>query len=62
MDLLLVIIILALISTIFSLALGLMVMSGGGPVDKEFSNPLMRARIGFQGLTIVLLIIAVFLR
>ena len=62
MDLLLVLIILALIATAVSLAMGLMVMSGGGPMDKAFSNLLMRARVGFQALTVVLLLIAIFLR
>ena len=62
MDLLLVLIILALIATAVSLAMGLMVMSGGGSMDKAFSNLLMRARVGFQALTVVLLLIAIFLR
>jgi Hypoxia induced protein conserved region len=62
MDPLQVIIILALIATVVALALGLLAMSGGGATDREFSTKLMWSRVTAQVLTIVLLIVATFLR
>lgn len=62
MDVLLIIIILALIGTGISLALGLLAMSGGGENDRKFSTPFMWTRIGFHALTMVLLIVAAMLR
>lgn len=61
MDPLQIVIILALIATVFALFLGLLAMSGGGATDSEFSTPLMWARVGFQSLTLLLLILAVVL-
>jgi hypothetical protein len=37
-------------------------MAAGGTTDEEFSTPLMWARVGAQGLTILLLVIAVLTR
>lgn len=62
MDPLLVVIVLALSATVLTMGLGMLAMSGGGAADREFSTKLMWARIGFQGLTILLLILAVLLR
>ena len=62
MDLLLVVIILALIATVVTMLIGLLAMSGGGSTDRHFGTPLMWARVGFQGFTLLLLVIAVFLR
>jgi hypothetical protein len=62
MDVLLVIIILALIGTGVSMALGLLAMSGGGATDRKFSTTFMWTRIGFQAFTLLLLIAAVALR
>ena len=62
MDLLTLIIILALIGTGVSMALGLLAMSGGGATDRLFSTRLMWARVGFQAFTLLLLAAAVFLR
>ena len=62
MDPLLVVIILALAGTVAALLLGLLSMSSGGSTDQVASTPLMWARVGFQGLTLVLLIAAVLLR
>lgn len=62
MDLLLILIILSLAATIVSTIMGFVVMTGGGDMDKAFSNPLMRARVGLQALTIILLLIALILR
>lgn len=62
MDTLLVIIVLALIATIATMGLGLMAMAEGGHNDRDFGVRLMWARIGFQGLTLLLLCVAVFIR
>ena len=62
MDPLLILIVLALIATIVTMSLGLMVMGGGGDTDSWLSTRLMWVRVGFQGLTVLLLLVAVFLR
>ena len=59
MDLLTVVILLALAGTVATLFLGLLAMAGGGETDREASTPLMWTRVGFQGLTLLLLVIAV---
>ncbi len=61
MDTLLVVIILALVATVVAMALGLVAMSGRS-TDRHFSTKLMWTRVGFQALTLLLLIIAVLLR
>lgn len=62
MDPLTIVIILALIGTVVTMALGLLAMSGGGSADRAFSTPLMWTRVIFQGLTLLLLVVAVLLR
>jgi hypoxia induced protein len=62
MDPLTIVIILALIGTAVAMALGLLAMSSGGATDRQFSTSLMWTRVGFQALTLLLLIIAVVLR
>jgi Hypoxia induced protein conserved region len=62
MDLLLIVIVLAIIATVVTMFLGLLAMSGGGSADQEFSTPLMWARVGFQALTLLLLVVAVMVR
>ena len=62
MDLLTIIIILALIGTGVSMALGLLAMSGGGATDRLFSTRLMWTRVGFQALTLLLLVGAVVMK
>ncbi len=62
MDMLLIVIVLAILATVVTLFLGLLAMSGGGAADREFSTSLMWTRVGFQALTLVLLILAVVLR
>lgn len=58
MSLLTTVIILALIATIISLAWGVGSMVHGGQYDEEHSIPLMSARVGFQLLAVVLILIA----
>jgi len=62
MDPLFVVIILALVATIVAMGLGLLAMSGGGSMDRQFSTKLMWARVGFQALTLLLLVVAALLR
>jgi hypothetical protein len=62
MHLHLAVIVVALLLTVVITVLGLMSMAAGGRTDEEFSTPLMWARVGAQGLTILLLVIAVLTR
>lgn len=52
------IIILALVVTVITLGMGITSMAHGGQFDKEHSEQFMFARIGMQGVTLVLLVIA----
>jgi uncharacterized membrane protein len=61
MDLLSILIVLALIATVVTMLMGLISMGGGESLDKELSEPLMWARVGLQGLAIILLLIAIWL-
>ena len=54
-------IILALVSTLVSLVWGIGSMAQGGTYDKKHSAQLMSARVAFQGLTILLLLIALYM-
>jgi ABC-type methionine transport system permease subunit len=62
MDPLLIVIILALLGTVGAMGLGLLAMSGGGATDRKFSTSLMWTRVVFQGVTLLLLVVAVYLR
>jgi len=62
MDPLLIVIVLALIATVVAMLLGILVMSGGGATDRWLSIPLMWVRVGLQGLTVLLLVLATLLR
>ena len=62
MDILFIVIVLALIATVVTMSLGILVMSGGGDTDRWLSTRLMWVRVGFQALTVLLLLLAMFLR
>ena len=62
MDLLFVFVLLALVATVIAMLLGLATLGGGGAAEKEFSTPLMWARVGLQGFAILLLFVALLLR
>ena len=62
MDLIGVLVVLALLATCAVMLLGLITMSGRKVTDELASTPLMWARIGLQGLTIALLLLALWLR
>jgi hypothetical protein len=61
MDPLLTIIMLALAATAVTVIIGLFAMGSGGATDKVVSTPLMWVRIGLQGFTLLLLVVAVLL-
>ena len=58
MTLLNLVIMLAFLATVVALGSGIWSMVHGGKFDAEHSEQLMYARIGFQGLTLVLLLMA----
>ena len=59
MTILTVAIILAMLATVVALGMGVLSMGHGGKFDREHSEQFMFARIGLQGLTFILLLIAV---
>jgi hypothetical protein len=59
MDPLLVVIILALLATVVAMGLGLLAMSGRS-TDRRISTMLMWTRVGFQALTLLLLVVPCF--
>ena len=61
MDILTVVIILALLLTIAVLFTGIGSMAQGGEFDKQHGTQLMFARVGMQGITLLLLLIALYL-
>jgi hypothetical protein len=62
MEPLTIIIVLALIATVATMFLGLMVMSGGGETDRWLSTRFMWLRVGIQAFTMLLLFLALYLR
>jgi hypothetical protein len=62
MDPILILIVLALAAATAAMLLGILVMSGGGATNMWLSTPLMWVRVGFQALTVLLLILAALLR
>lgn len=61
MELLNLLIILALVATVVSFGWGIGSMAHGGSFDDKHSVELMSARVGFQGLAVVLLLLALAL-
>jgi len=59
MNILTILIVLALLATVVSFGWGIGSMIRGGKYDAEHSTQLMSARVGFQALAIVLMIIAI---
>ena len=60
MSLLTFMIILALLATIGALGTGIVSMVRGGEFDRQHDTQLMFARVGFQGLALVLLLVALY--
>lgn len=61
MTLLTAVIILAVAATAFALVGGIASMAHGGEYDQRHSGQFMFARVGLQGLTLVLLLIALLI-
>ena len=55
-----ILIILALLATVGALATGLVSMMRGGKFDQQHMDQFMFSRVGFQLLTLILLLIAVY--
>jgi hypothetical protein len=60
MSLLSLMIILALLATVVALGAGLVSMMRGGEYDRQHGTQLMTARVGFQGVAVLLLLVALF--
>jgi hypothetical protein len=61
MDILNVVIIGALIMTVGLIGTGIWSMAHGGEFDQKHSTQLMMARVGMQGITLLLLLLAIYL-
>jgi hypothetical protein len=61
MDILNVVIVAALLMTVGLIGTGIWSMAHGGEFDQEHSTQLMFARVGMQGVTVLLLLLAIFL-
>ena len=61
MNILTVVIIAALLMTIGLIAVGIWSMAQGGEFDQKHSTQLMVARVGMQGVTFLLLLLAIFI-
>jgi len=61
MDILNVVIVAALLMTVGLIGTGIWSMAHGGEFDQKHSTQLMLARVGMQGITFLLLLLAIFL-
>ncbi len=61
MNLLSILIVFALLLTIAVLGTGIWSMAHGGEFDRKHSTQLMFARVGMQGVTVLLIFLAVYL-
>lgn len=61
MSILNMVIVLALLITVAVIGTGIWSMAHGGEFDEKHSTQLMVARVGMQGLTVILLLFAVYL-
>lgn len=61
MNILNMVIVVALLMTVAVIGTGIWSMAHGGEFDKKHSSQLMIARVGMQGITVLLLLFAVFL-
>ncbi|MDH3631484.1 MAG: HIG1 domain-containing protein [Gammaproteobacteria bacterium] len=61
MDILNVVIVAALLMTVGLIGTGIWSMAHGGEFDQKHSTQLMLARVGMQGVTLLLLLLAMFL-
>lgn len=61
MNILNMVIVAALLITVAVIGTGIWSMARGGEFDRKHSTELMVARVGMQGITVVLLLLAVYL-
>ena len=61
MDILTIILGIGVLATIGALVSGIISMSQGGQFDTAHSHQLMFARVGFQGMTLICLLVALYL-
>lgn len=61
MNILNMVIVAALLITVVVIGTGIWSMAHGGEFDRKHSTELMVARVGMQGITVVLLLLAVYL-
>jgi len=61
MNILTVLIVMALLITIGLIGTGIWSMAHGGEFDQKHSTQLMVARVGMQGVTFLLLLLAIFI-
>jgi FlaG/FlaF family flagellin (archaellin) len=61
MTILMVMVVVGLVATVIALFTGIVSMAHGGSFDQHHSHQLMFSRVGFQGITLVLLLIALLL-
>jgi len=61
MNVLNLVIMVALLITVGLIGTGIWSMAHGGEFDQKHSTQLMMARVGMQGITVLLLLLAVFL-
>jgi len=61
MNILNMLIVVALLMTVAVIGTGIWSMAHGGEFDEKHSSQLMVARVGMQGITVILLLLAVFL-
>ena len=61
MEILNIVIVAALLMTVGLIGTGIWSMAHGGEFDQKHSTQLMFARVGMQGITFLLLLIAIFL-
>jgi Hypoxia induced protein conserved region len=55
------VIVIALLLTVGALIWGIVSMAKGGKFDQHHSHQLMFARVGLQGITLLLLLVALFI-
>ena len=61
MNALTIVIVVALLMTVGLIGTGIWSMAHGGEFDQRHSTQLMIARVGMQGITLLLLVVAIFL-
>ncbi len=50
-------VVIAVVATVVILFAGVIVMAIGGDTDRRLANPLMRARVGMQGVAVAVLVL-----